>query len=240
MLACVAHGTHQTPRFHFKYLSHHGAKVCVTAYKKSVSSVCSQKPTACFTLASAAIQLPARCLCRSPKRCKSLNPYFQLDLWLVTSRWVGACEPLSLQYWSSTQWFPCVWIPSDVPGWQAICGIYWHEASCHFLFTDTWHHFFYTRIQSLVPWWDQCLNVNGHNMKVWCVPSATHVPCVQCTQNKGSVSEHLTLTRALHFVFFIFTFCLFIYFLKLFISFYGAVSSADDICDWMRYEYYNV
>ena len=48
---------------------------------------------------------------------------------------------------------------------------------CH-LVTDTWHHFFYSTIQPLVPWWEQCLNVSGHDLKVWCVPSATYVQCV--------------------------------------------------------------
>jgi len=81
---------------------------------------------------------------------------------------------------------------------------------CHLLVTDTWHHFFYSTIQVLAPWWEQCLNVSGHNVKVLCVPSATYVPCIpsatyvrcvpsatyvpciQGTQNKGSASEHLT------------------------------------------------
>jgi hypothetical protein len=205
MLACVAHGTLQTPRCH-KYLFHHGTKVCVPAYKKLIPNVCSQEVTACFMFASVANQFSATCLFTSPKRCISLDPYCQLDLWLVTSWWVGANEHFPIQCWSSTQWFPCVYIPSELPGWQAVCGIFWHEASCHFLVSDTWHHFFYTRIQSLVPWWDQCLNVNGHDVKVLCVPSATYVPCVQCTQNKGSASECLTPSRALQFVSFIFTF----------------------------------
>ena len=48
------------------------------------------------------------------------------------------------------------------------------------------------------------------------------------------------LTPALHFVFFIFIFCLFIYFWKIFVPFCDAVSTADDICVWMIYEYDNV
>lgn len=88
--------------------------------------------TVCFTLGSLAIHLPASCLFRSPKRCKSLDPYYQLDLWLVTAWWVRVYEPPSLQYCSSTQWFPSVWIPSEVLGcWQMIISRRWHEAGSH-------------------------------------------------------------------------------------------------------------
>jgi hypothetical protein len=37
---------------------------------------------------------------------------------------------------------------------------------------------------ALVPRWDKCLTVNGDYKEVWCVPSATHVPCSNQSQNK--------------------------------------------------------
>jgi len=43
--------------------------------------------------------------------------------------------------------------------------------------------FLYIRIQALVTRKDKCLNVNGDYMEVWCVPSATHVPCIQRSQS---------------------------------------------------------
>jgi hypothetical protein len=30
-----------------------------------------------------------------------------------------------------------------------------------------------------MPGWEECLNVSDENMEVWCVPSATQVPCVK-------------------------------------------------------------
>lgn len=100
--------------------------------------------------------------------------------------------------------------------------------------TDTWHHFF-NKIKALVPWWDKCLNVNDHDMKVWRVPSATYVPCIHWSQNKVSVSAFDALP--LPSIFFHF---LLVYFLKLFVSFCDAVLTADDICDWFKYECDNV
>ena len=55
--------------------------------------VCSQQVTACLTLASVANPFPAICLFVRPNRCKSLDPYCQLELWLVSACWAGACEP---------------------------------------------------------------------------------------------------------------------------------------------------
>ena len=43
--------------------------------------------------------------------------------------------------------------------------------------------FLYIRIQALVSWRDKCLKVNGDYMEVWCVPSATHVPCIHWSQS---------------------------------------------------------
>jgi hypothetical protein len=35
-----------------------------------------------------------------------------------------------------------------------------------------------------VPWWNKCFNVSDDYFEVWCVPSATHVPCIHQSQNK--------------------------------------------------------
>ena len=43
---------------------------------------------------------------------------------------------------------------------------------------------FYAGIQALVSWWAKCLNINGDYAEVWCVPSATIVPCTDWSQNK--------------------------------------------------------
>jgi hypothetical protein len=36
-----------------------------------------------------------------------------------------------------------------------------------------------TWIQTMMPLWYKSLNVSGDYVGVWCVPSATHVPCVR-------------------------------------------------------------
>jgi hypothetical protein len=43
---------------------------------------------------------------------------------------------------------------------------------------------FYARIEVLVPQQGKCFNINGNFVKVWCVPSATHEPCIHRSQNK--------------------------------------------------------
>jgi hypothetical protein len=46
-------------------------------------------------------------------------------------------------------------------------------------------NFFYIRIQALAWWWDRFLNVTGNYAEVTCVPSATHVSCINQNRNKG-------------------------------------------------------
>jgi len=52
----------------FKHLSHHSAKACILAVKKSVSNACSQEVTAYFESASVTNFFPAKCFVRSPER----------------------------------------------------------------------------------------------------------------------------------------------------------------------------
>jgi hypothetical protein len=42
--------------------------------------------------------------------------------------------------------------------------------------------FFYAGTQSLLSQWDKFLNVNADYLGVWCVPSATRVPCKRRNQ----------------------------------------------------------
>jgi hypothetical protein len=44
---------------------------------------------------------------------------------------------------------------------------------------------FAVRIQASVPQWDIHLNVNDDYAEVWCVPSATHVPCIHGSQSSS-------------------------------------------------------
>ena len=68
LLQCIhgiweADGTHQTSIYSpwtFKHLPHLRTKVCVPVCYKSVSRVCGQQVTACFTSASIANRLPYR------------------------------------------------------------------------------------------------------------------------------------------------------------------------------------
>ena len=48
----------------------------------------------------------------------------------------------------------------------------------------TWHLCLLRRNSSVGGRLDNCLNVDGYSAEVWCVPSATHVPCTQSNQNK--------------------------------------------------------
>ena len=73
MVTWVEHGTHQTytyPPLTCKNLSHHTTKACMPA-ENNLSNVCSQEVRACFTFASAANHLSAKCFLTCPKGWKS-------------------------------------------------------------------------------------------------------------------------------------------------------------------------
>jgi hypothetical protein len=44
--------------------------------------------------------------------------------------------------------------------------------------------FFYIKIKALVSLWDTRLNAYGDYVGVWCVSSATHMPCIHRRRNK--------------------------------------------------------
>jgi len=43
---------------------------------------------------------------------------------------------------------------------------------------------FYAELEPLVPRREECLNINGDYVEVWCGPSATHVPCIPRSRNE--------------------------------------------------------
>jgi hypothetical protein len=61
-------------------------------------------------------------------------------------------------------------------GWQTIGKRRRRRASCHPLAIHI--NFFYADEHASAPRRDKCSNVNGDCVEVWCVPSATHVPCI--------------------------------------------------------------
>ena len=110
-----------------KHFHHRGTKTCVQAKKKYVSSVCSRWVTAYFTSASAANRLPARCLLSGPKKITGLHNVH------------SNCNVSRRYGWDGTNHSPTVPISHQVI--SAICIRHRHEASRHFLATDTWHQF---------------------------------------------------------------------------------------------------
>jgi hypothetical protein len=58
--------------------------------------------------------------------------------------------------------------------------------------------FFYVGIQAMMSLWYKCLNVSGDYVGIWCIPSATHVPCIRRSQNSGvGISVHLVFWNLL-------------------------------------------
>jgi len=43
---------------------------------------------------------------------------------------------------------------------------------------------FYAELEPFLPRREKCLNINGDYVEVWCVPSATHVPCIPRSRNE--------------------------------------------------------
>jgi len=82
---------------------------------------------------------------------------------------LGGYRPNSLQWHSCSHCFQSVWTQSaaDVNVKQAVTSLQTLDIDFHHI-----------KIQALVPWWYKYLNVIAAYMEVWCVPSATHVPCI--------------------------------------------------------------
>jgi len=73
----------------FKHLSHRGTKACALGWKQSVSMVCIQEVTACFTWASVTNRLPARSFLWNPKSREITGPHTsnQTCDWLRRYSW---------------------------------------------------------------------------------------------------------------------------------------------------------
>ena len=110
---------------------------------------------------------------RGAKRWKSWGP-------ILPSGFVTVCSAMAKHGPYCAQQFQCLWTLYKAAGRRVIANRCWHKSSHHLLATD----FFYARIQCWVPQWDRCLNANSSFVEVWCVPSATHVPCICQGQNR--------------------------------------------------------
>jgi hypothetical protein len=63
----------------YKHLSRQAPTLMRRRRKKNVSRICSREVTSCFTSASVASSLPARCCLRCPKKWKSLHSLLRLQ-----------------------------------------------------------------------------------------------------------------------------------------------------------------
>ena len=98
-----------------------------------------------------------------------------------TPNWTAVYGCTSDRFWTSlnlvlsvlsvTESLKTTWLASD-------CSRCWCEAGYHLLATDT-------RQVSLplVPLWGKCRDDSGEYAEVWCVPSASHVPCTDQIHN---------------------------------------------------------
>jgi hypothetical protein len=95
--------------------------------------------------------------------------------WVVVL-WLGGYGPPSLQSQSGATDFHC-FVSCK------ICNTCWHEA-IYLLATDSDTSFFCVGMHVLVAWWDRHLKANDNYVKVWCILSATYVPCEHSSYNK--------------------------------------------------------
>lgn len=79
---------------------------------------------------------------------------------------------------------PSLWMPQKAPGRQSICSRLCQEARCHLLTTDTWQWFPPYLATSLSATMGEMFECQWWHMEVWCIPSATNVPCVYWSQNE--------------------------------------------------------
>ena len=144
-----------------------------------MASACSQKVTVCFTSSSSVDRFPVRWNSRKARIWKSLtrnggcrkNGPYRRNQTVIRFAWrngIRSFRPIK-QHLAGNQFL----------------SIRRNEASCRPpppLDTD----FIYAGIKAFWSWQERCLhvNVNGDSVKIWCVPSATHLPCILGCQNK--------------------------------------------------------
>jgi hypothetical protein len=141
------------------------------AQKKSVSNVWRHEATACSKLVSAANRLPTRCFVRVPKRWTSpgarLGQQIELSVtnhkhsWQREVRWFQSLFDLLRSTWlaSKLQQTP-TWSKLSSPGYRHLTPIsstLGHKLGCQGGTTAS--------------------VFNDDYVEVWCVPSATDVPC---------------------------------------------------------------
>ena len=91
-------------------------------------------------------------------------------------------EVMDHPFYSPDVLCPSFWTPWKAPAWQTIYNRRRHEARCRFLVTVIWYRFILRRDSALIARWDRYIIVSGEWIQVWCVLSATHVPCVHRSQ----------------------------------------------------------
>lgn len=146
-------------------------KICILAQKKLISTACSHYMTVNFTLVCCKL-LNRNMLLKGSKQMEitglhtanHIYNYWYVQLGSMAGMLGNTTLPRS-QY--STQWFPFLWTPWEVPGRQVICNIYCHEATCHLWIQVLNTDFFYSVTQVLMPHWCKYLNVCGDIMEVW-------------------------------------------------------------------------
>jgi hypothetical protein len=85
---------------------------------------------------------------------------------------MGLCDFHHL--WPLKDHLAVKWLPTDADTKPAV--------TSSLLTPDT--DIFYARIEVLLPQQGKCFNINDNFVKVWCVPSATHEPCILPSQIK--------------------------------------------------------
>ena len=88
-----------------------------------------------------------------------------------TSDKLWICPNLAISVLSFTESLRSTWLASD-------CNRCWCEASYHLLATDTRQECLYPGIYALLPLWGKFQDGSGDYFEVWCVPSASHFPCI--------------------------------------------------------------
>ena len=131
-----------------------------------------QEVATCFTSASVANRLPARCFLRGPK---------------VENHWAGDRDCV-VAPWPVTRPVDSTG-PSDFqifgPHKKYLAGkrfvTHPEEKRAVISFVPTFATYF---LYILMPRWKKCLNANGDKAEVWCVPCAVGVTCVLGGKNK--------------------------------------------------------
>jgi hypothetical protein len=148
-------------RLTLQHLSFCDIKVCIPAWKKSVSIVCDQEMTASFTSALVVNRLASRSFVRDIKSWKTLGRYCHPDSFRRCGRRLGTILPTVPILWSvisiSLDPLWSTWLKSDLqqsPTWSnpsfpdcrllklfsstPVCNLWWNEISAKMSMITTW------------------------------------------------------------------------------------------------------